>query len=323
MLQYICLIRYTKLKDYHLTFKEEGMLEVKNLRKTFGELVAVDDLSFTIEDGEILGFIGQNGSGKTTTFRLILDFLMQDSGSVLWNGKPLSSDEYNIIGYLPEERGLYPKDSIETQLRFFGQLRGKTRKEIDEKIDYWMEKFEVKGKRTDKVKTLSKGNQQKVQLIATLIHEPKLVILDEPFSGLDPVNAELLKTAVAELREQKVCVVFSDHNMMNVEKMVDKMIMVKEGKKILDGTVDAVRQSFGRTKVFIEAPVSEEELLQLEGVKEVQVERNGTYELTLENEAAGKAVFDYVTQSGYIQMFSQQPPSLEEIFKMKAGDAHE
>lgn len=248
---------------------------------------------------------------------------MQDSGSVLWNGKPLSSDEYNIIGYLPEERGLYPKDSIETQLRFFGQLRGKTRKEIDEKIDYWMEKFEVKGKRTDKVKTLSKGNQQKVQLIATLIHEPKLVILDEPFSGLDPVNAELLKTAVAELREQKVCVVFSDHNMMNVEKMVDKMIMVKEGKKILDGTVDAVRQSFGRTKVFIEAPVSEEELLQLEGVKEVQVERNGTYELTLENEAAGKAVFDYVTQSGYIQMFSQQPPSLEEIFKMKAGDAHE
>ncbi|MFK4926085.1 ABC transporter ATP-binding protein [Lactococcus garvieae] len=299
------------------------MLEVKNLRKTFGELVAVDDLSFTIEDGEILGFIGQNGSGKTTTFRLILDFLMQDSGSVLWNGKPLSSDEYNIIGYLPEERGLYPKDSIETQLRFFGQLRGKTRKEIDEKIDYWMEKFEVKGKRTDKVKTLSKGNQQKVQLIATLIHEPKLVILDEPFSGLDPVNAELLKTAVAELREQKVCVVFSDHNMMNVEKMVDKMIMVKEGKKILDGTVDAVRQSFGRTKVFIEAPVSEEELLQLEGIKEVQVERNGTYELTLENEEAGKAVFDYVTQSGYIQMFSQQPPSLEEIFKMKAGDAHE
>ncbi|WP_270323698.1 ABC transporter ATP-binding protein [Lactococcus petauri] len=299
------------------------MLEVKNLRKTFGELVAVDDLSFTIEDGEILGFIGQNGSGKTTTFRLILDFLMQDSGSVLWNGKPLSSDEYNIIGYLPEERGLYPKDSIETQLRFFGQLRGKTRKEIDEKIDYWMEKFEVKGKRTDKVKTLSKGNQQKVQLIATLIHEPKLVILDEPFSGLDPVNAELLKTAVAELREQKVCVVFSDHNMLNVEKMVDKMIMVKEGKKILDGTVDAVRQSFGRTKVFIEAPVSQEELAQLEGVKEVQVERNGTYELTLENEEAGKAVFDYVTQSGYIQMFSQQPPSLEEIFKMKAGDVHE
>lgn len=299
------------------------MLEVKNLRKTFGELVAVDDLSFTIEDGEILGFIGQNGSGKTTTFRLILDFLMQDSGSVLWNGKPLSSDEYNIIGYLPEERGLYPKDSIETQLRFFGQLRGKTRKEIDEKIDYWMEKFEVKGKRTDKVKTLSKGNQQKIQLIATLIHEPKLVILDEPFSGLDPVNAELLKTAVAELREQKVCVVFSDHNMLNVEKMVDKMIMVKEGKKILDGTVDAVRQSFGRTKVFIEAPVSQEELAQLEGVKEVQVERNGTYELTLENEEAGKAVFDYVTQSGYIQMFSQQPPSLEEIFKMKAGDIHE
>lgn len=299
------------------------MLEVRNLRKTFGDFVAVDDLSFTIEDGEIIGFIGQNGAGKTTTFRLILDFLAQDQGTVHWNGKPLSSNEYNIIGYLPEERGLYPKETIEAQLRFFGQLRGKSRKEIDDKIDYWMEKFAVKGKRTDKVKSLSKGNQQKVQLIATLIHEPQLVILDEPFSGLDPVNADLLKEAVAELRGKGVCVIFSDHNMDNVEKMVDKMLMIKNGKEILSGTVNDVRQSFGRIKLFLEAPISKEELEEISGVETVVVHRDNSFEITLEREEVGKEIFEKVTQDGYIPMFSQQPPSLEEIFKMKAGEKNE
>ena len=299
------------------------MLEVKNLRKTFGDFTAVDDLSFTIQDGEILGLVGQNGAGKTTTFRLILNFLKQDGGSVLWNGQPLSEKEYNIIGYLPEERGLYPKETIEKQLEFFGQLRGKSKKEIDSQIDYWMEKFEVKGKRKDKVKSLSKGNQQKVQLIATLIHEPKLVILDEPFSGLDPVNADLLKTAVAELRTKGVCVIFSDHNMDNVEKMVDHMIMMKNGKKILSGTVAQVRQSFGRTRLFIEAPVEKADLLEISGVVEVKENRDGSFEMKLEDEQAGRRVFEKVAQNGYIPMFNQQPPTLEEIFKMKAGEKDE
>jgi len=296
------------------------MLEIKNLTKTFGDFTAVDDLSFEIKDGEILGLIGQNGAGKTTTFRLILNFLNQDNGTVLWNGEPLSSKEYNIIGYLPEERGLYPKESIEKQLLFFGQLRGKSKKEIDGQIDYWMEKFEVKGKRTDKVKSLSKGNQQKVQLISTLIHEPKLVILDEPFSGLDPVNADLLKSAVAELREKGVCVIFSDHNMDNVERMVDHMIMMKDGKKILSGTVAEVRHSFGRTRLFIEAPVEKSDLAEIDGIEEIIEHRDGSYELKLRQEQVGRAVFEKVVQNGYIPMFNQQPPTLEEIFKMKAGE---
>src|SRR5699024_104840 len=169
------------------------MLEVKNLRKTFDDYCAVDNLTFTVKPGTVMGLIGQNGAGKTTTFRLILDFLKADRGEVFWDGRPIGKNEYDIIGYLPEERGLYPKVTIQDQLLCFAQLRGKTKKEIEPKIDEWMERFQVKGKKTDKVKTLSKGNQQKVQLIATLIHEPKLIILDEPFSGLDPVNAELLK----------------------------------------------------------------------------------------------------------------------------------
>lgn len=194
------------------------MLEVKDLVKTFGNYTAVDHVSFQIPDGKIMGLIGQNGAGKTTTFRLILDFLTQDQGEVLWNGHHLGEKDYDVIGYLPEERGLYPKVTIQDQLLYFAELRGKSRKEIEPKIDFWMEKFQVKGKKTDKVKSLSKGNQQKVQLIATLIHEPKLIILDEPFSGLDPVNAELLKDGILELKKHGSCVIFSSHNMDNVRK---------------------------------------------------------------------------------------------------------
>ncbi|MGM0125099.1 ABC transporter ATP-binding protein [Enterococcus sp. AZ194] len=299
------------------------MLEVKNLVKTFGNYTAVDDLSFTIPKGKIMGLIGQNGAGKTTTFRLILDFLTADSGEVLWNGHKLNEKDYNIIGYLPEERGLYPKITIQDQLLYFAALRGKTKKEIEPKIDELMEKFQVKGKKTDKVKSLSKGNQQKVQLIATLIHEPKLIILDEPFSGLDPVNAELLKDGIIELKEKGSCVIFSSHNMDNVEKICDHLIMLNNGRTVLNGVVHEIRQSFGRTKVFLESDLTLEEVQSVEGVKEVLQKEDQTLDITLSNPEAGKEIFARATQSGYIPMFNQQPPTLEEIFKMKAGALNE
>ena len=233
------------------------MLEAKNLKKSFGDLTAVNDVSFTIKQGEILGMIGQNGAGKTTTFRLILDFLTADSGEVLWNGKPLTKEDYNVIGYLPEERGLYPKVTIEDQLIYFARLRGKTKKEVKPLIDMWMEKFQVKGKKTDKVKALSKGNQQKVQLIATLLHDPKLVILDEPFSGLDPVNAGLLEAGIKELKDRGACVIFSSHNMNNVEEICDHLLMLRDGSAVLKGTVKEIREQFGRTKLFLETTMSQ------------------------------------------------------------------
>lgn len=300
------------------------MLEVKNLTKTFGSMTAVDNVSFDIPDGKILGLIGQNGAGKSTTFRLILDFLEQDKGSILWNGNPITEKDYNKIGYLPEERGLYPKVTIENQLIYFGRLRGKTKKEIVPLIDHWMEKFEVKGKKTDKVKSLSKGNQQKVQLIATLIHQPKLVILDEPFSGLDPVNAELLKKGIIELKEQGSCVIFSSHNMENVEKICDHLVMLRHGKMVLDGTVQSIRESFGRTYLDIETALTKDELLDIEGVSQVEEKRAHVYQIQLNSEKAGEVVFKKALQmTDYLPIFNQQPPTLEEIFKMKVGETHE
>lgn len=299
------------------------MLEVKDLSKSFGDYKAVDGLSFTINEGQIMGLIGQNGAGKTTTFRLILDFLQADQGEILWNGRKLSTKEYNIIGYLPEERGLYPRVTVQDQLIYFARLRGKTRKEISPKIDEWMDKFQVKGKKTDKVKTLSKGNQQKIQLIATLIHEPELVILDEPFSGLDPVNAELLKNGIIELKEKGSCVIFSSHNMDNVEKICDHLVMLNNGAPVLKGDVHEIRESFGRTKIFLESGLSKDEIAKISGVISVVEQDHRYLEITVGEPEVGKTIFDQATAEGYIPMFNQQPPTLEEIFKMKAGGQHE
>lgn len=300
------------------------MLEVDGLTKYFGDMAAVDDVSFRIPDGKILGLIGQNGAGKSTTFRLILNFLDADDGDVLWNGKPLTEKDYNVIGYLPEERGLYPKVTIEDQLIYFGRLRGKKKKEIVPLIDKWMDKFQVKGKKTDKVKSLSKGNQQKVQLIATLIHEPKLIILDEPFSGLDPVNAELLKEGIIELKEKGSCVIFSSHNMENVEKICDHLVMLRNGEMVLDGTVQSIRESFGRTRLELESVLTKEEVDSIPGVLNVENSREGYYNIRLESSEVGRLVFDEAMRvSDYIPVFNQQPPTLEEIFKMKVGEEDE
>lgn len=296
------------------------MLEVIELTKKFGEYTAVDDLSFTVNKGEILGLIGQNGAGKTTTFRLILGFISKNKGKVIWNGKHLSSSDYNDIGYLPEERGLYPKETIEDQLLLFSSLRGKNKQIIAPKIDEWMEKFQVKGKKTDKVKSLSKGNQQKVQLISTLIHEPKLVILDEPFSGLDPVNASILKNGIMELKQKGSCVIFSSHNMENVEKICDNLIMVKNGKVVLDGKISDVRESFGRSKLYLESRLSSSDLSTIPGISSIVEDEERKFDLTLSNPDVGKRIFEIATKDGYIPMFSQQPPTLEEIFKWKVGE---
>ncbi|MEG0267305.1 MAG: ABC transporter ATP-binding protein [Carnobacterium sp.] len=294
------------------------MLEIKNLKKTFGSLTAVDEVSFTIQDGEIMGIIGQNGAGKTTVFRLILNFLTADKGIVLWNGSPLKKTDYDIVGYLPEERGLYPKITIEDQIIYFARLRGKTKKEIKPLIDSWMKKFEVKGKKTDKVKSLSKGNQQKVQLICTLIHQPKLVILDEPFSGLDPINASLLEEGIKELKNQGACVIFSSHDMNNVEDICDSLIMLRNGEMVLEGRVHDIREKFGRTKIFLETTISDEALLDMPGVINLKKTKDGLTVLDLSDPKYGKELFKTVTSNGYIPTFSQQPPTLEEIFRMKA-----
>lgn len=299
------------------------MLEVEGLKKTFGSVKAVDDVSFQIEPGQIMGLIGQNGSGKTTTFRMILKLLTQDEGTVLWKGKRFSKEFFNHVGYLPEERGLNQKMTVEHQILFFAQLRGKTKAEIEPLIDEWLEEFKVVGSRKDKIKSLSKGNQQKVQLITTLIHEPDLIILDEPFSGLDPVNAELLEAGIRRASARGASIIFSSHNMNNVEDLCDHLVMLKNGKRVLYGTIHDIRESFGRTRLFLESSLTKEELRAVDGVLAVEELNDGLLYLTLENGDVGRDLFSLATKDGYIPTFSQQPPTLEQIFKQIAGEVDE
>lgn len=298
------------------------MLEVKHLYKSFGNVVAVDDVSFKVEPGTIMGLIGPNGSGKTTIFRLILDFLkLEKNSEVLWNGQPFTSNMANDIGYLPEERGVYEQMTVEQQIVYFAELRGMKRKDIINQIDNWMERFSVKGKRTDKIKTLSKGNQQKVQLIATLIHEPKLVILDEPFSGLDPVNANLLQDGIVSLRDLGSVIIFSSHNMNNVESLCDNLTMIVNGEQVLYGATNDVRESFGRTHInVLGTPLTQEEILDLDGVLSVNQTSDGVFHLTIDDETRGPELQRALSQEHYLPVYAQLPPTLESIFKMKVGE---
>lgn len=183
------------------------MLAIEHLSKHFGELQALNDVNFNVEKGEIMGLIGQNGAGKSTTFHSILSFIHYD-GTINWDGQPITEAVFNQIGYLPEERSLMPKMTIEQQILYLAQLKGQSARKIRSEIDDWMARFEVKGKKNDKIKSLSKGNQQKVQLICTLIHHPSLIILDEPFSGLDPVNVDLLEQAISNAKREGAAIIF-------------------------------------------------------------------------------------------------------------------
>lgn len=298
------------------------MLTINHLHKQFGSLTALDDISFDVPDNQITGLIGQNGSGKSTTFHSILNFLKYD-GQIRWSGQPIKEADFDAIGYLPEERSLMPKLTIEQQIVYLARLKGKPAKEIRPQIDDWLKKFAVKGKKTDKIKDLSKGNQQKVQLIVTLIHHPKLIILDEPFSGLDPVNADLLKKAILEARDQGAAIIFSSHDMANVEAVCDRLVMLRTGEVVLNGTISEVRDQFGKSEIFVTSDWTEEQLNQLPHVVKVQNIRGSRFLLRLDDPSKGPEVFEKLTDGKYIEEFSQQPPTLDEIFRMKAGISHE
>lgn len=294
------------------------MLEIQNLEKSFGQKQVLFGVDFKAESGQILGLIGKNGAGKTTIFHSILHFL-EYSGRISFEGKAISQDTYREIGYLPEERSLMPKLTVYEQVRYLANLKGVSSAVVREKLPQWMERLQVKGKLTDKIKSLSKGNQQKVQLIITLLHEPNLIILDEPFSGLDPVNTEILKQVIIEEKERGATIIFSDHVMTNVEELCDKIIMLRDGKVILDGSVQEVRNRYGKTRLFVSSPLSQAELEALPHVSRASLTNQGTWRLILDDETAGKDLFDLLTKGQYIATFDQQAPTIDEIFKLESG----
>jgi ABC-2 type transport system ATP-binding protein len=296
-------------------------LVIKEVTKRYQDFVAVNNLSFKIEKGEIFGLVGQNGAGKTTTFRMILDLQETTKGEISWNGKSIHSIDRDLLGYLPEERGIFPTMTVEDQLYFFGELRGCKRKDLKKDVEYWIKRFELEDKRKAKAETLSKGNQQKVQLIASFIHKPEFLILDEPFSGLDPVNKDLLKDAILALKENGTTILFSSHQMENVEELCDHLCLLKQGVSLFSGSLLDLKKQYGKTKLTIRTEMTVAELEALAGVKHVQIGKE-QFTLTLEDESYAKEIFDIVSNGGYIEKFSLDYLSLDEIFKDKVGGSN-
>lgn len=294
-------------------------LKIDKVRKSFGDKISVDNLNMVVKPGEVMGLIGQNGAGKTTTFRMILNFISADQGKITWQDGPITQEIKQKIGFLPEERGLYQKMTVEDQILYFAELHGMKRADARIKLQDWMKRLEVVGKPTDKVQTLSKGNAQKIQFIATLIHEPEFLILDEPFTGLDPVNTELLRNEIKRSRDKGAAVIFSNHNMSDVELLSDHLLMLKGGQTILNGTVEAIRDSYGRTRIYLESDLPNEELSVITGVESIEKRGSGR-SIKISEAEVGREIFQKVAKDGYVQAFVQSPPSLDEIFRMEAAE---
>lgn len=294
-------------------------LKIDKVRKSFGDKIAVDNLNMVVKPGEVMGLIGQNGAGKTTTFRMILNFISADQGKITWQDGPITQEIKQKIGFLPEERGLYQKMTVEDQILYFAELHGMKRADARIRLQDWMKRLEVVGKPTDKVQTLSKGNAQKIQFIATLIHEPEFLILDEPFTGLDPVNTELLRNEIKRSRDKGAAVIFSNHNMSDVELLSDHLLMLKGGQTILNGTVEAIRASYGRTRIYLESDLPNEELSVITGVESIEKRGSGR-SIKISEAEVGRGIFQKVAKDGYVQAFVQSPPSLDEIFRMEAAE---
>lgn len=291
-------------------------LKLEGVVKKYKDFVAVKDLNFTINEGEIFGLIGQNGAGKTTTFRMILDLQQPTVGTITFQNKPMKKVNRDILGYLPEERGIFPKMKVEEQLYFFGKIRGMKRADIKKEIDFWIHRFDLEDKRNEKAETLSKGNQQKLQLIASFIHKPKFLILDEPFSGLDPVNRDLLKDAILHLKNEGMTILFSSHQMDNVEELCDHLCILKRGVSLFSGSLLDLKKQYGKIKLTLRSDKEKSFFEKMAGVVDVKEEKEELV-LTLSDESFAKNIFHEVSKGNFIEKFSLDYLSLDEIFKDK------
>lgn len=291
-----------------------NILELKNLQKHYATQKAVDDVSFSIEQGSIFGLLGPNGAGKTTLLRMITGIFYPDSGDLLFDGKPFDpQNDFVHIGYMPEERGLYKKMKIGEQAVYLAQLKGLSKSEALEKIKYWFKKFEMESWWNKKVEDLSKGMSQKLQFVTTVLHEPKLIILDEPFSGLDPVNANLIKDEIYGLAQRGSTIIFSTHRMEQVEEICDHIILMNLGKKILDGSVTDVKQQFKENKFNVQFKGQPTALVS--PIFTIENQEKQQLILKINEGYNSNHVLNYLLQQDVlIERFNEILPSLNDIF---------
>lgn len=295
------------------------MLKAEHITKTYdaGKKIALDDFSIEVPEGSIYGLLGPNGAGKTSFIRIINQIIQPDSGQVFINGEKLKPRHIRQIGYMPEERGLYKSMTIGDQLFYFGELKGMSRADILEQSKMWFERLQIEQWWDKKLTELSKGMAQKVQFVVTVLHRPKLLILDEPFSGFDPVNADLIKDQIIDLKENGTTIILSTHRMESVETMCDMVAMVHQSKKVLDGKIHEVKQKFKQNLYEITLyDVDEEKLQQFKNKFELKNEQRMEHYLhfELKNEMSQGTLFQELNDIGKIQLFKDKIPSMNEIF---------
>lgn len=291
-------------------------LDIQHVTKTFNDFTAVDDVSFRVQPGRIFGFLGTNGAGKTTTMRMILDIIRPDSGEIAWDGRPTRDLPREMFGYLPEERGLYPKMTVQDQLMFIGQLYGAKAKDIDARITEWMERLNISENRTKTVEQLSKGNQQKIQFLAALLHDPEILILDEPFSGLDPVNAEQMKNAFREMRDRGKTIIFSTHQLDDAQELSSDVAIIHRGRTMITGPVEQVRQSVGEHYVRL-AVAGDPEIAWLDTVPDLHIvrRRQDYVEVAVPDPARAREVLaEAMRRELPVTRFEIDYPSLNDVF---------
>jgi ABC-2 type transport system ATP-binding protein len=294
------------------------ILAVRNVVKTFGDVRAVDGISFTVRRGSITGLLGRNGAGKTTTIRMITGIFMPDTGSIDWLGSSDGASYRDRIGYLPEERGLYKQMKVVEHLLFLAEIKGRRPADVRPSIEQWLQRFELQDKRDAKVEELSKGNQQKVQLIGTLLHDPELIILDEPQSGLDPVNMVLVRNLLRDLKAEGKTILLSTHMMAEAERMADQIILIHRGRVVLQGSIEEVRASFGKNTLHIDYEGDGSFLRDLPQVKRAAIVSNAA-ELSLADGSDPQRILEACLGRLRIRRFEVASPSLEQIFIEKVG----
>lgn len=297
------------------------MLKLENVTKYYDDFLAVDNLSFDVKEGEIFGLLGVNGAGKTTTFRMILNLIEPTSGNIALNGKKIDYSVTDKIGFLTEERSLLTKLTVKEQCLYYGTLKGMEKEDILKKMKTLLEKFGVPEYENKKIKELSKGNQQKIQFITSIINEPKLLILDEPFSGLDPFNVELFKNEIVEMSKKGSIIIFSSHRMEHVELFCKKIVILLKGKNVLSGNIKDIKKKYRKKNVFVKGNVTKEELEKIKGVNEI-IEHSDELELKIENEEVAQLIFKKIKDKE-ITKFVLEEPSLNEIFVAKVGESYE